>query len=80
MIKELISRGAEVNAKEKINVLNKMLLENKYLNPAVDPNEMKFFLPKFLTATDWSKENLSDTLVKIDALSAENNEQIVVNS
>ena len=60
--------------KEKIAVLKKMLLENKYPNLTIDLNEMKFFLPKFFTIIDQSKDNLSDTLAKINALSVENNE------
>ena len=66
--------------KEKITILKKMLLENEYPNPMVDQNEMKFFLPKFLTTIDQSKDNLSDTLVKINTFSAENDEQIAVDS
>ena len=50
---------------EKITVLKKLLIDDEHPNPTTDPNEKKFFLPKFLTATDWMKDNLSETLAKI---------------
>ena len=67
-----------MNMKEKITILKKIFLENEYLNPSVDQNEIKFFLLVFLTIIDQSKDNLSDILVKIICLSTENDKQIAV--
>ena len=52
LLEEHVLRGADVDAKEKITVTNKMLLDNEYPKPTTDPNEKKHFLPKFITAMD----------------------------
>ena len=65
---------------EKVTILKKILLDNKYLNPTTDPNEIKLFHLRFLTAADWSKDNLSNTLVKIDTLCAERNDMLKVDN
>ena len=65
LLEELRSRGMQVKNKEKVTVLKKLLINNECPNPTIDPNEKTFFLPKFLTATDWMKDNLSETLAKI---------------
>jgi len=80
LIEELRLRGVEVNVKEKITVMKKMLLINEYPNSTADPNEMKFFLPKFLTATAWLRDNLSDTLAMINDIRVERNEGLTVGS
>ena len=67
-------RGADVDVKEKITVIKKMLLDNECPNPTTDPNEKKYSLPKFLTATDWMKDNLTDALAKIVAMRVERND------
>ena len=65
LLEELRLRGADVDTKEKITATKNMLLGNECPNPTIYPNEKKCFLPKFLVATDWMTDNLTDTLAKI---------------
>ena len=69
-----------MNMKEKITVMKKLLIDKEHPNPKTDPNEKKYLLPKFLTATDWTKDNLSEKLAKIVDMHSERNSvwQLVV--
>ena len=59
--------------KEKITVMKKLSIDNECPNPTTDPNEKKYFLPKFLTATDWIKDHLSEMLANIVDMRSERN-------
>ena len=48
-----------------------MLIDNCKPNTTTDPNEKKHFFPKFLTATDWMKDNVSEKLAKIVCMRSE---------
>ena len=67
LIEELMLRGLTVNPKELITWLKKMLVDNEYPGKT-DLNDKKYFYPRFLTATDWQKDRLDDTLAKIDKI------------
>ena len=64
-MEELILRRLVVNPKELITHLKKMLIENEYQGET-DANNKKCFYPRFLTATDWQRDRLDDTLAKIN--------------
>ena len=66
-------RGVNVDANEKITTMKETLLDNEHPNPTTDPNEKNHFLPKCLTAMDWMKDNLTDTLAKIVPMRIERN-------
>ena len=74
VLEELSLRNIDVDVKEKITVMKKLLIENEHPNPTVDPNDKKCFLPKFLTAMDWMKDNLNETLAKIVVIRRERND------
>ena len=54
-------RGFVVDSKELITNMKKRLVENEYPN-TIDPKIKKYFYPKFLTAVDWQKDHLDNTL------------------
>ena len=63
-IEEFCLRCAAVERKDLITKMKSMLVDNDHPNNK-DENARKFFDPKLLTANDWSKDNLDETLVKI---------------
>ena len=71
LLEELRTRGVDADVKEKITVLKNVLIENEHPNPTTNTNDKKHFLPKFLTATDWMKDDLFDALAKIEMLREE---------
>ena len=76
-MEELAIRRIDIDKKEKIIVLKKLLVENKYPNPTTHPNDKKYFLPKLLIAINWIKDNLDNTLLKIVEV---HRSRLVVNS
>ena len=52
LIEELFLRGAIVDPKEKITVLKKLLLKDEHEDDTSDPNKMKCFMLKFVTAVE----------------------------
>ena len=67
LLEELLLRGIDVNKKEKITTLKKSI-QNECPNPKTEPKLKKYFLPMFLTAIDWSRDDLCDTLATIDVI------------
>ena len=63
-IEELYLCGVNADKKEKIIRMKMMLVKDEYPNPKNDV-EKKFFFPMLLTADDWSKDRLDETLIKI---------------
>ena len=65
LMEELMLRGLITNQKELITRLKKMLIDNEHPGET-DANKKKHLCPRFLTATDWQRDRLDDTLAKIN--------------
>ena len=74
MLEELRIRCVDADVKEKITVMKKRLIANEHHNPTTDPNDKKCFLPRFLNAADWMKDNIVETLAKIVVIHRERND------
>ena len=46
-------------------MLKKKLIENEYPDKETNAEKKKYFVPKLLTASDWCKDVLTETLDKI---------------
>ena len=65
VMEELLLREVVVDPKENTTILKKILLEDEHEADTVDPSKMKCFMPKLLTAVEWSKDCLQSSLEKI---------------
>ena len=52
LIEELLCRDVSMERRTNITDLKKLLINNECPDKSADANDKKFFLPKFLTATD----------------------------
>ena len=68
MLEKLALRGIVVDRKEKIKTIKSLLIQNEHPDYSVNSEVTKYFLPKLLTVADWMKENLVETLLKIEEI------------
>ena len=67
MIEELYLRGIVVGRKELITKMKSMLVQHEYPNLKCKAMK-KYFFPKLLTASNWSKDVVDVTLLKINEM------------
>ena len=66
IIEELFLRGISASEKEKIIVMKKLLIDDECEKLPAAAEEKKCFYPELLTAAEWSKDALTETIEKIN--------------
>ena len=65
LIEELLLHSITVDSKKKITKIKEILLKDEYPNNT-KWKKKKFFMPKLLTAPDWSRNIVEDMLKKLE--------------
>ena len=63
----LLGRGIVVGRKKLITKMKSLLIQHEHPNSNGEMTK-KFFFPKLLTASDWSKDVVDMTLLKINEM------------
>ena len=72
MIEDSCLRGIVVDYKEKIAKMKTMLVTHEHPN-ATNMEVKNSFIPKLLTAADWSKDAIANSFVKLEVTRSNRN-------